>query len=257
MSVLAIVLVALAPCVFWLWMIYIWDKCKPAPKSLLIRTFFFGMGIAIPVAIIESTIVSRLIAGQPLAVSTAAYVAFVVAGVTEETGKFLVVRLSAYPSPHFDEPEDGLVYSAAAALGFAALENIIYLFSFGWQVILVRGLVSNLAHVLFSSLWGYPLALTKLGIIKNKYMTWFGLAAAMIAHGAFDFLFFTSTVFTLTRDTPLYRYDRSLCNNDEARQQNCDLQVGVGEPIILFRFFHFLYFNDTFIYQTSKGANSG
>lgn len=196
MSVLAIVLVALAPCVFWLWMIYIWDRCKPAQKSLLVRTFFFGMGIAIPVALIESTLYPGSLQGN-LAVSTAAYVAFVVAGVTEETGKFLVVRLSAYPSPHFDQPEDGLVYSAAAALGFAALENIIYLFSFGLQVILVRGLVSNLAHVLFSSLWGYPLALTKLGIIKNKYMTWFGLAAAMIAHGVFDFLFFTSTVFTL------------------------------------------------------------
>jgi protease PrsW len=196
LNILIIVLVALAPCAFWLWMIYIWDKCKPAPRSMLIRTFFFGVGIAIPVAIIETLLYPGSVANN-VSVSTAAYLAFVVAGVTEESGKFLVVRRGAYISSHFDEPEDGLIYSAAAALGFAALENVIYLLSFGWQVILVRGLISNLAHVLFSSLWGYPLALTKLGIIKNKYITWGGLVAAMVAHGLFDFLFFTSTLLTL------------------------------------------------------------
>lgn len=195
MNLLIIVLVSLAPCAFWLWMIYIWDKCKPAPRSLLIRTFFFGMGVAIPVALIETLLYPGSLQGT-LSVPTAAYVAFVVAGVTEESGKFLIVRKGAYNSPHFNEAEDGLIYSAAAALGFAALENVAYLLSFGWQIILVRGLVSNLSHVLFSSLWGYPLGLTKLGIIKNKYLTWLGLVAAMIAHGTFDFLFFTSTVYT-------------------------------------------------------------
>ncbi len=196
MNILAIALLALAPCAFWLWMIYMWDKCKPHQKSLLIRTFFFGAGIAIPVAIIEAFLYPGSLQGT-LSISTAAYVAFFVAGVTEESGKFLVVRTSAYPSSHFDEPEDGLIYAAAAALGFAALENVVYLLSFGWQVILVRGLVSNLSHVLFASLWGYPLALAKLGIIKNKKVVWAGLVAAMVAHGAFDFLFFTSTIYTL------------------------------------------------------------
>jgi RsiW-degrading membrane proteinase PrsW (M82 family) len=63
-------------------------------------------------------------------------------------------------------------------------------------VILVRGLFSNLAHVLFSSLWGYPLALTKLGFVKNKSLVGLGLIAAMVAHGIFDFLFFTNTAYT-------------------------------------------------------------
>jgi RsiW-degrading membrane proteinase PrsW (M82 family) len=195
LNILIIILVAIAPCAFWLWIIYKGDKYKPEPKSLIVRTFFFGVGIAIPVALIETILYPGSIQGN-LSVSTAAYVAFVVAGVTEEAGKFLVVRAGVYNSPHFEEPTDGLVYSAAAALGFASLENIIYVVSFGWQVILVRGLFSNLAHVLFSSLWGYPLALTKLGMMKPKSATWLGLATAMIAHGAFDFLFFTGTAYT-------------------------------------------------------------
>jgi protease PrsW len=195
LGILIIVLIALAPCIFWLWIIYKGDKYKPEPKSLIIRTFLFGMGIAIPVAIIESLLYPGSLQGT-LSLSTAAYVAFVVAGVTEEAGKFSVVRFGVYNSAHFEEPADGLIYSSAAALGFASLENIIYAISFGWQVILVRGLFSNLAHVVFSSLWGYPLALNKLGIIKNKSVTYIGLVVAMLAHGAFDFLFFTQSVYT-------------------------------------------------------------
>jgi RsiW-degrading membrane proteinase PrsW (M82 family) len=193
-TILIIILVAIAPCAFWLWIIYRGDKYKPEPKILIIRTFFFGMGIAIPVALIETLLYPGSLEGD-LSIASAAYLAFVVAGITEEAGKFLVVRAGAYRSPHFEEPADGLVYAAAAALGFASLENIAYVLSFGWQVILVRGLFSNLSHVLFSALWGYPLALTKLGMIKRKSATWWGLAAAMVAHGIFDFLIFTGSVY--------------------------------------------------------------
>jgi len=195
LNIVIIILVAIAPCAFWLWIIYKGDRYKPEPKRLIIRTFFFGMVIAIPVAIIESVLYPGSITGD-LSVSTAAYVAFIVAGFTEEVGKYAVVRFSVYNSPHFEEPADGLIYAAAAALGFASLENIVYIVSYGWEVILVRGLFSNLAHVIFSSLWGYPLALTKLGMLKHKSFTYLGLVAAMIAHGIFDFLFFTGTTLT-------------------------------------------------------------
>lgn len=195
LNVIAIILIAFAPCAFWLWIIYLGDRCKPGQKRLMVRTFFLGVIVAAPVAVIES----RLYPGsvqQTLSVGTALYVSFVVAGIVEETSKFLVVRLGVYNSLYYNQPEDGLIYSASAALGFASFENIIYILNFGFQVILVRGLFSNLAHVLFSSLWGYPLALTKLGTIKNKSVTYVGLAGAIIAHGLFDFLFFTGTVYT-------------------------------------------------------------
>jgi protease PrsW len=195
LTIAVVILVAVAPCIFWLWLIYKGDKYKPEPRWLIIRTFLFGMAIAIPVAVIETLLYPKSAQGT-LSLSSAAYLSFVVAGATEEAAKLLVVRLSVYRSVHFEEPTDGLVYSAAAALGFASLENVIYLIGYGWQVILVRGIFSNLAHVLFSALWGYPLAMLKLGFFKRKYLTWLGLASAMIAHGLFDFLFFTSTVYT-------------------------------------------------------------
>jgi protease PrsW len=193
-NIVIIVLLAFAPCVFWLWIIYRADKCKPEPLRLIIRTFLLGLLVAIPVALIEVFLYPHP-AGGPTSLQSAAYLAFIVAGVTEETGKFLVVRYSVYKSMYFEEPFDGLEYAAAAALGFASLENVAYLINFGWQVILVRGLVSNLSHVLFSVLWGYPLALSKMGIISKGYV-WLGLLVAIAAHGLFDFLFFTGTYYT-------------------------------------------------------------
>jgi RsiW-degrading membrane proteinase PrsW (M82 family) len=205
LNILVIILVALAPCLFWLWLIYKWDKYMPEPKRLIIRIFLIGMAVAIPVALIEAFLYPGSLEGS-LSIPTAAYVAFFVAGVTEEVGKFLVVRWGVYKSKYFEEPSDGLVYSAAAALGFAALENIAYVLSFGWEVLLVRGLFSNLAHVLFSALWGYPLALTKLGILKNTRIRWWGLIAAIVAHGLFDFLLFTQKIGRASCRERVYSY---------------------------------------------------
>jgi RsiW-degrading membrane proteinase PrsW (M82 family) len=194
LNIITIILLAFAPCVFWLWLIYRGDRYRPEPKSLIIRIFFLGFLVAVPASFIEAFLYPNALQG-PTSLSSAAYLAFVVAGITEESAKFLVVRGFVYNSRFFEEPADGLEYPAAAALGFASLENVAYLIAFGWQVILIRGLFSNLAHVLFSSLWGYPLALSKLGIIGKGYV-WLGLIAAIAAHGLFDFLFFTQSTYT-------------------------------------------------------------
>lgn len=203
MNIFIIILVAFAPCVFWLWLILRGHKYEPEPKSLLIRTFFLGLAIGVPVAVIEGILYPKSLAQNALSLPTAAYVGFIVAGVTEESAKFLVVRRGVYSSRFFKDPYDGLIYPAAAALGFASLENVGYMLSFGWNVILARGLVSNLAHVLFASLWGYPLSLHKLAIIKSRYIVWFGLISAMLAHGVFDFLTFLQSNYSLL-NIPLF-----------------------------------------------------
>jgi len=201
LQLLSVVIGAFAPGIFWLWLVYRWDRYHPVPRWLVIRTFLWGMVAVVPIAIVEVLLVlgqggleslSNLEQGQ-LSLQSMAYEAFVVAGVTEEFGKFLVVRLTIYKSLYFDEATDGLVYSAAAALGFATLENIGYALSFGWQVMLVRGPISTFAHVLFSVVWGYPLGLLKVQYPGSRLYLWLGLPGAMAAHGLFDFLLFTQS----------------------------------------------------------------
>jgi RsiW-degrading membrane proteinase PrsW (M82 family)/DNA-directed RNA polymerase subunit RPC12/RpoP len=125
-----------------------------------------------------------------LSFGESAYMAFVVAGFTEELFKFLVVRATIFRSPYFDEPVDGLIYSSAAALGFSTVENISYMFQMGWSVILIRAPISTVGHVVFSALWGYPLALKKMKKKNATLFMWLGLIAAMAGHGLFDFLAF-------------------------------------------------------------------
>jgi protease PrsW len=191
-----LILLAVAPCLIWLWIIYKRDKYAPEPLILVLRTFGIGALVILPVAIIEFFLLPAALR-ENLTLGSAAYQAFLVAGVTEETGKYLVVHLSMYRSRHFEEPSDGLIYSAAAALGFAAVENIVYLISYGWETVLLRGITSNLGHVLFSCFWGFPLALTKLGYLKSKLWVGLGWLTAVAAHGIFDFLLMTNSLYSL------------------------------------------------------------
>jgi RsiW-degrading membrane proteinase PrsW (M82 family)/RNA polymerase subunit RPABC4/transcription elongation factor Spt4 len=203
MQFLLIPVLGLAPGLFWLWLIYRGNKYHPEPKRLVIRTFLLGMATAIPVAFVETALILPYVFTHldqfrnysitdlnNLSFGQSAYLAFIVAGFTEELFKFLVVRTTIYTSPYFDEPIDGLVYSSAAALGFASLENIEYLLAFGWQTAIVRAPITTLGHVAFSAIWGYPLALKKLNRKNSTALLWLGLLGGMAGHGLYDFLGF-------------------------------------------------------------------
>jgi RsiW-degrading membrane proteinase PrsW (M82 family) len=71
LQIVSIILVALAPCAFWLWLIYKGDKYQPEPKFQIIKIFLLGAAVAIPVAIIESILYPGSVQGQ-LTVSVAA-----------------------------------------------------------------------------------------------------------------------------------------------------------------------------------------
>lgn len=200
MHYLIILVLAFAPGIFWLWLIYRADKYRPEPRFLVVRTFLWGMAVAVPIAIIESILYpspGSLQDTSQLSIGTAAYVAFIVAGLTEELGKFVVIKQTMFKSRFFDEPMDGIVYPAAAALGFASLENVAYLLGTGWETILLRGAFSVVAHVLFSAVWGYPLATSKVRHGRIRWFVWLWLIAAMAAHGVFDFLLFTQSWYSL------------------------------------------------------------
>ncbi|MBI4198240.1 MAG: PrsW family intramembrane metalloprotease [Chloroflexi bacterium] len=196
MNILAVVMLGFAPGVFWLWLIYQRDRYIPAPPFLVVRTFLWGVAISLPVVIVEGLLeaaggvtLGQGVPGDGLGLAGIAYTSFVVAGFTEEAAKFFVVHKTIFPSPYFRQPLDGVIFAAAGALGFASIENVFYMATFGPAVILVRGPFSTLAHVFFSVTWGYTLGLRK------QRKGWPSLVAlsvlsAMFLHGLFDFLLF-------------------------------------------------------------------
>ena len=153
------VALALAPGLFWLWFFVRKNSYRPEPRRLLAVTFVLGMVSTFPAAIIERLLLNESILEPGMSLGDIAVNMFFVVGPVEEFSKFMAVWLYAFRSRYFEEPMDGLVYSAAASLGFASLENFIYMGRYGPQVIVGRAIMSTVGHLIFGSFWGLGLGL--------------------------------------------------------------------------------------------------
>ena len=190
MGPIALPLLAFTPGIFWLWFFIRRSSYRPGPRRLLVYTFLLGMVSTIPAGIINFLFLDDRIADDTANLTSVASGMLFVVGPTEETCKFLAVRLLAYRSPYFDEPADALVYSAAASLGFASLENLFYILQFGPAVMIGRAPLTTAAHVVFGSFWGYAMGEQVRTGRHRAWQTLGGIACGAVTHG-----FFNMTVF--------------------------------------------------------------
>jgi len=123
--------------------------------------------------------------GQILGLLPGLFAFTLVVGVSEEGSKFLGAWSLARHRREFDEPIDGIVYGAASALGFAAIENIKYFAAgrMGGTLVVARAFMSVPGHMFFGAIWGYALG-QKLVRKKTSVLLYFLLAA--FCHGLFD-----------------------------------------------------------------------
>ena len=91
-----------------------------------------------------------------------------------------------YRSQDFREPIDGIVYSLSAALGFASVENLLFIATFGPDIVWTRIMYATPAHVLFASMWGYSLGLARFQREGELLTIGKGLLVAALLHGAYD-----------------------------------------------------------------------
>jgi RsiW-degrading membrane proteinase PrsW (M82 family) len=113
----------------------------------------------------------------------------------EELVKFAAVRLFAYRSAKFDEAMDGVIFGITAAMGFAAVENVGYVFQFGGGIAIFRAFVSVPGHAFYGAIIGYYLGESK--VHRNPWLVVWGLAIAIALHAVFDTLAQTSGLFAL------------------------------------------------------------
>lgn len=187
---------------------YLTDRYDKEPVRLLFKVFIFGCLSVIPTAIVERILVSVNIFGGLL---SSAFTAFIVAGLTEEFFKREVVLKSAYNSIHFNEKLDGIVYCVFAALGFATIENIMYVvfrFSANPYIGLYRGVLSVPAHMLFAVTMGYYLSLAKFSSDKKVFKKYLNKAlfVPVILHGIFDFILMANIPILMTIFIPYVIY---------------------------------------------------
>ncbi len=174
MSFPALFALALAPALFWFWFFARRDR-HPEPTWLLVRTFVWGGAMVVPAALLEAGIDQAF----------GATVMFACVGLIEELCK-LIAASSILKNREFDEPVDGLIYATAAALGFATLENAFYMLQGGAGLILLRGPISTLGHILFSVTWGYALSLRRFS--NRRFVVRRALLLAAGLHTLFNFL---------------------------------------------------------------------
>ena len=172
------------------------DK-KKEPTPLLVKATCYGVLICFPVALVESMISSVLFdSGGPSTIIGTTANAFMVAAIPEETFKLLALRWILKSNPYFDEHFDGIVYAVCVGLGFAGLENVLYLFNNAedWlSVAFLRSLMAVPGHYAFAVLMGFYYS--KFHFVDRSLKTGaMVLVAPVLAHGLYDALLMTSMV---------------------------------------------------------------
>ena len=195
------ILFGVLPSLVWLFY-YLKKDLNPEPKKMIVKVFFYGALITIPTFFLQITLVNLLeqlhfLNLSPFIIEILKW--FIIIALTEEFLKYLVVRLAVFNSSEMDEPLDVMLYMVVSALGFTAVENVLYLFSpidnISFQSIIktavtvsfIRFIGATFLHTLCSALFGYFLALSFIRS-KNKVMlSLTGLFLATFLHGLYNF----------------------------------------------------------------------
>ncbi|MBB5323434.1 RsiW-degrading membrane proteinase PrsW (M82 family) [Anoxybacillus tepidamans] len=179
-----IISAGIAPGVALLSYFYLKDEYETEPLSLVLRTFIFGAILVFPIMFIQHVL-------QLEGVVTSKWAqAFLSSGLLEEFVKWFVVYFFIFDHREFDEPYDGIVYSASVSLGFATLENILYLLANGVEFAVTRALLPVSSHALFAVMMGFYIGKAKFQGRKRFYLV-LSFVLPFLLHGTYDFILLT------------------------------------------------------------------
>ncbi|OGI71516.1 hypothetical protein A3B84_02695 [Candidatus Nomurabacteria bacterium RIFCSPHIGHO2_02_FULL_35_13] len=182
----------IAPALFWLWFWLREDNQKPEPKGLIASIFFIGMMCVIIVIPLQKFIQNNVTSYEWKIIGWASL---------EELIKYLGVIILLYKTDRIDEPIDWPIFLITIALGFAALENSLFLIkplSLGETTVglltgQLRFLGSTLLHAVSSGIVGIALGLSfYMGKYIRKIYLLGGLTLAITLHSVFNFFIMNS-----------------------------------------------------------------
>jgi protease PrsW len=190
-----VVLVAAAPSLVLLTYFYLRDRYEREPIGHLAAAYVLGM-FAMTAAQGMSGLATDWVSpdwvhlgGEPARI----FDAFVLAGAIEELSKWVVLVAAVLAWREFDEPLDGLIYGVTLSLGFATMENFLFLSSRGLAIAWQRALFAVPAHALFGGAMGFYVGRAKFTPAtpdrRRKVVLALGLALfiPIAFHGAYDF----------------------------------------------------------------------
>jgi RsiW-degrading membrane proteinase PrsW (M82 family) len=170
---------------------------------MVLKIFLWGALVTLPVFLVQIGLATILSKSNLPPLATALIYWFVVIALSEELFKYLVVRTKVINSPELDEPLDLMLYMVIAALGFAALENVLYLFtpidqlSFNslvnrtLMISFIRFIGATFLHTLCSATIGYFIAVSLYDQRNRIFEVTFGIIIATFLHGLYNFSIMT------------------------------------------------------------------
>lgn len=175
------------PSLLWLWFWLREDRRRPEPRGLLTIVFLMGMAAVILVLPVQKLIQAHIESTEWQFIGWAS---------AEEIIKYLAVLAILYGTTQIDEPVDWPIYLITAAVGFAALENALFILKPLYLKQAVAGILTGhlrflgatLLHTVSSGILGIALGLSfHMAGLKRKIYTFSGLILAIVLHSAFNF----------------------------------------------------------------------
>ena len=187
-------LAALLPPFYLMRYIYRQDKVEKEPVGLVVRTVIFGIICVFPTIIVEGFLINAInSAVPPTTIPGLLLENMIGVALVEEFFKMSACKLSVWKNPEFNYSFDGIVYSVAAAIGFAAFENIMYVFDGGLITALVRAVTAIPGHTIFGIFMGMHLGIAKYEEVRGNTANSsrhkrLALIVPVILHGLYDFI---------------------------------------------------------------------
>lgn len=153
---------AIAPSLALFSYFYLRNQMSTEPRRTLLQSFIYGAIITFPIMFIQYVV------KEEQTFSNEFFSTVVFTSALEEFFKWLVILIVILRHVEFDDPYDGILYGAAVSLGFATVENILFLLSFGIDQALVRAILPVSSHALFGVVMGYYFGRSKFAKDKRE-----------------------------------------------------------------------------------------
>jgi protease PrsW len=177
---LGIISAGVAPALALMSFFYLKDRITE-PIPLIIRTFIYGCLLVFPIMFIQYAFESDQIGN--IFVQSFFVVAFL-----EEFFKWFIFLYVIYQHTQFDAHYDGIVYAVSISLGFATIENILYLFVNGIEYALSRAIFPVSSHALFGVIMGYYFGKAKMNQVNKTGNILLALIIPIALHGIYNFI---------------------------------------------------------------------
>ncbi|MGK7378274.1 glutamic-type intramembrane protease PrsW [Planococcus sp. 1R117A] len=180
--------VAIAPSLALFSYFYLRDQFANEPSKLLFQCFIYGAVLTFPILFIQYVFEFEGVFNHAFSQNV------LFPSIVEEFFKWLVLIIAVYRHIDFEDPYDGILYGASVSLGFATVENILYLLEFGLETAFIRAFLPVSSHALFGVVTGYYLGKAKFtkGPHGPKLLA-MALISSLVLHLAYNSILYTNT----------------------------------------------------------------